>query len=172
MGTPLTNDEFDDLLSGVVRSAIHLELRDAYMADASFDKWQETGAVVRDVNDEWWISTVGASVARGVEVRRARVVSEPLSGYARWLWECTPLVNLAAGERVRWLPRHQTAGLVAPPADFWVFDSSVLVWNHFTGDGELAGNEITYDPELVGLCSNAFEAVWDRAIDHREYRPS
>jgi hypothetical protein len=172
MGTPLTNDRFEDLVSGTARSAVHLELRDAYMADSSYDKWLETGIVARDANDEWWISTVGEAVARGVMVRRARVVSEPLSSYARWLWECTPLVNLAAGEHVRWLSRRQTAGLLTPPTDFWVFDSSVLVWNHFTGDGEWADNEVTRDPALVRSCSEAFEAVWERAIDHQEYRPS
>ncbi|MFD0901489.1 DUF6879 family protein [Actinomadura sediminis] len=172
MGKPLTNETFDDLLSGASRSAVHLELRDAYMYDDSYVKWLETGVAAPDINDEWWISTVGEAVARGVEVRRVRIVSEPLSKYARWLWECTPLVNLVAGEKVRWLPRQQTAGLVVPPADFWVFDSSVLVWNHFTGDGEWADNEVTRDRALVGLCSGAFEAVWDRAIDHHGYRPS
>lgn len=172
MGTPLTNEKFEDLLSAATRSAIHLESRDAYMADASFVRWQQTGVVATDANDDWWIATVGAAVASGVKVRRARIVSEPLSSYSRWLWECTPLVNLAAGEMVRWLPRHETAGLVIPPADFWVFDATVLVWNHFTGDGEWADNEVTRDAALVELCFNTFEAVWERAIDHQEYRPS
>ncbi|WP_026414471.1 DUF6879 family protein [Actinomadura oligospora] len=171
MGTPLTNDRFEDLLSAANRSAVHLELRDAYMADDSFTRWRETGAVARDANDEWWISTVGKQVERGVAVKRARIVSEPLSAYSRWLWECTPAVNLAAGETVRWLPRHRTAGLVVPPADFWVFDSEVLAWNHFSGDGEWAGNEVTRSRELIKLCLEAFEAVWERAIDHQEYRP-
>ncbi|MFC4905778.1 DUF6879 family protein [Actinomadura gamaensis] len=172
MGTPLTNERFEDLLAATTCSAVHLESRDGYMADASFAKWKETGTVAKDPNDEWWISTVGEATSRGVEVRRARIVSEPLSQYSRWLWECTPPVNLAAGEHVRWLPRHRTAGLLIPPADFWVFDSSVLVWNHFTGDGEWAGNETTRDAALIDLCSNAFEAVWRRATDHEEYRPA
>ncbi|MFI0372930.1 DUF6879 family protein [Actinomadura sp. 1N219] len=172
MGTPLTNEKFEDLLAAADYSAHHLELRDAYMMDASFAKWIETGIVTADADDEWWISAVGKAVARGVEVRRARIVSEPLSRYSRWLWECTSLVNLAAGEQVRWLPRHLTAGLVTPPVDFWIFDSAVLVWNHFTGDGEWANNEVTRDPALVSLCSGAFAAVWERAVDHRDYRPS
>jgi hypothetical protein len=53
-----------------------------------------------------------------------------------------------------------------------VFDSSVLVWNHFAGDGEWANNEVVRDSALANLCVSAFEAVWERAIDHREYRPS
>ncbi|NEA26606.1 DUF6879 family protein [Actinomadura bangladeshensis] len=172
MGTPLTNERFEDLLAAATDSAVHLELRDVYMADASFVKWLESGTVSTDPNDEWWISIIGKAVARGVDVQRARIVSEPLSDYSRWLWECTAPINLMAGEQVRWLPRQRTAGLVTPPTDFWVFDSAVLVWNHFSGDGEWAGNEVTRDRSLVTLCSTAFAAVWERAIDHSEYRPS
>lgn len=171
MGTPLTNEDFETLLSATTESAIHLELRDAYMADAAFTSWLENGVIVDDPADEWWRSVVGEAVARGVEVRRARIISEPVSDYVRWLYECTESVNLAAGEKVRWLPRHLTAGLLVPPSDFWVFDSSVLVWNHFAGDGEWANNEVVRDSALANLCVRAFEAVWERAIDHREYRP-
>lgn len=99
MGTPLTNEKFEDILAAATNSAVHLELRDAYMADSSFTNWLETGVVSTDANDEWWISTVGKAVARGVKVQRARIVSEPLSAYSRWLWECTALVNLAAGNK-------------------------------------------------------------------------
>jgi hypothetical protein len=172
MGTPLSNEDFEGLLSGVTKSAVHLELRDAYMADPSFTAWRSTDVVVDDPADEWWRSVVGAAVARGVEVRRARIVSEPVSDYVRWLWACTEPVNLAAGEKVRWLPRQDTAGLLVPPSDFWVFDSSVLVWNHFAGDGEWASNEVSRDQSLTKLCLDAFAAVWERAVDHQEYRPS
>lgn len=172
MGKPLTEADFETLLSSTSESAVHLELRDAYMADAAFTAWLDEGVVVDDPADDWWRSLIGTTVARGVDVRRVRVVSEPLSAYARWLWECTERVNLAAGERVRWLPRHMTAGLLVPPSDFWVFDSSVLVWNHFSGDGEWVDNEGSRDATLVELCANAFDAVWERAIDHREYRPT
>ncbi|URM99320.1 hypothetical protein LUW76_36110 [Actinomadura madurae] len=108
MGTPLTNEKFEDILAAATNSAVHLELRDAYMADSSFTNWLETGVVSTDANDEWWISTVGKAVARGVKVQRARIVSEPLSAYSRWLWECTALVNLAAGG---------TSAMAASPSD-------------------------------------------------------
>lgn len=172
MGKPLTNERFEDLLAEATDSAVHLELRDTYMADTAFMKWLETGVASTDANDEWWISTVGKAVERGVSLQRARIVSEPLSNYSRWLWECTASVNLAAGEEVRWLPRHRTAGLLTPPSDFWIFDSAVLVWNHFAGDGEWAGSEATHDRSLVEVCAGAFVSVWERAIDHAEYRPS
>ncbi|MFE6337187.1 DUF6879 family protein [Streptomyces sp. NPDC057806] len=31
--------------------------------------------------------------------------------------------------------------------------------------------EYTDDPERVHLCTTAFEAVWQRAIPHEEYKP-
>ncbi|MFI6514276.1 DUF6879 family protein [Spirillospora sp. NPDC050679] len=172
MGAALTNDDFEALIAATARSAVHLELRDVYMADESFTQWLKSGVVEKDDSDEWWASVIGEAVSRGVEVRRARIVSEPLSDYARWLWECTGPVNIAAGERVRWLPRHRTAGLLVPPSDFWVFDAGVLVWNHFDGKGEWAGNEVVRDAGMAELCRASFDAVWERATDHREYRPS
>ncbi|MBO2453937.1 hypothetical protein J4573_43090 [Actinomadura barringtoniae] len=173
MERPLTEDDFETLLSNATESAIHLELRDAYMADDSFTAWLRTGVVVDDdPADAWWRSVVRAAVARGVGVKRARVISEPVSDYVRWEWACTEPVNVAAGEKVRWLPRHLTTGLCVPPSDFWVFDSQVVVWNHFSGAGEWSGHEVVRDPHLAENCATAFETVWDRGIDHRDYRPS
>ncbi|WP_067490405.1 DUF6879 family protein [Actinomadura hibisca] len=172
MDAPLTGDDFAALLAATTRSAVHLELRDAYMADESFTRWLKSGLVETDDSDEWWASIVEEAVSRRVAVRRARIVSEPLSDYARWLWECTGPVNIAAGEEVRWLPRHHTSGLLVPPSDFWVFDDELLVWNHFDGRGEWAGNEVLRDPDMAKMCRDSFDAVWERATDHREYRPS
>lgn len=76
------------------------------------------------------------------------------------------------GEQVRWLPRKQTAGLLVPPNDFWVFDEQVVLWNFCDGDGTWVGEERTDDPGLAKLCVAAFGAVWDRAIPHAEYKPT
>ncbi|HET6291839.1 MAG TPA: hypothetical protein VFG33_00650 [Kribbella sp.] len=34
------------------------------------------------------------------------------------------------------------------------------------------GEERTDDPDIAKLCVAAFDAVWDRAIPHRDYQPS
>ncbi len=57
-----------------------------------------------------------------------------------------------------------------PVSDFCLFDDRLVVWNHFAGDGSWAARELCDDPEVVKLCSSSFEAVWDRAIPHEEYR--
>ena len=69
-------------------------------------------------------------------------MSEPITDYIRFEYDVTAGFNIVAGERVRWLPRHWTAGLLVPPTDFSVFDERVVIWNHFAGDGSW----VTYRP--------------------------
>jgi hypothetical protein len=131
-----------------------------------------------DVSDRasWWNGwhdAVAAAVARGVTVRRARVVSEPLHPYALYEHDLTP-GNLAAGESVRWLHRRLAADLLLPATDFWVFDDETVLLHHFTGDGHLAedGREYRADVALAKTFTGAFEAVWERATPHAEYNPA
>ena len=72
----------------------------------------------------------------GGMVRRARVVSEPLTEYVRWEHDYA-VTNIAAGEDVRWLPRRQAKDLAVPAVDFWVFDGELVLFHHFSGDGVL-----------------------------------
>jgi hypothetical protein len=118
-----------------------------------------------------WLALMRATAARGVNLRRARVVSEPVSEYIRFEYEGTPQ-NIEAGEQVRWLPRTRASGLALPGNDFWIFDSATVLFNHFTGDGGWLGNELTTDPGVAALCANAFEAVWELGIPHSEYKLS
>jgi hypothetical protein len=81
-------------------------------------------------------------------------------------------LNIAAGEQVRWLPRRRASDIALPGNDFWLFDERTVMWNHFNGEGESTGHEVTEDPALIKLCGSAFAAVWDRAIPHENYRPA
>ncbi|WP_441246274.1 DUF6879 family protein [Kitasatospora sp. McL0602] len=113
---------------------------------------------------------MAATTGRGVSVRRARIVSEPISAYVRFEYDVTA-GNTAAGEQVRWLPRRRATDLALPGNDFWLFDSATLLLNHFDGDGNFTDHELITDPAVSELCAAAFEAVWDRSIPHEEYRP-
>jgi hypothetical protein len=53
-----------------------------------------------------------------------------------------------------------------------VFDRSVVVFNHFDGDGNWMVEERRDDEALAERCLLAFEAVWERAIPHDGYRLS
>lgn len=166
---------FADLLNACTRSAVHLEMRDAYAVDNEKGPFADWRAGVRldpaDRASWWrpWLDLISETVARGVVVRRARIVSEPVSEYIRYEHSGT-FTNIAAGELVRWLPRRLASDIALPGNDFWLFDGTIVNWNHFTGDGNSAGPEITEDPAAAKLCGTAFEAVWERAIPHDQYQ--
>jgi hypothetical protein len=158
-----------------LRSAVHLETRDCYSrTDPMFISWQAGHRDDPANRDSWWrpwLSLVAEARARGVSIRRAQIVSEPASEYIRFEHGIT-FMNVAAGEDVRWLPRRQASSLLLPGNDYWVFDGRLVLWNHFTGEGEVSpdGRELADDPETVKTCAAAFESVWDRAVPHAEYR--
>ncbi|BDM66664.1 hypothetical protein HEK616_01510 [Streptomyces nigrescens] len=168
---------FEELFRQAKHSAVHLEMRDGYMrSDPSFISWQhDPGSLLSEWDPESrpWLALMQEITDRGVEVRRARVFSEPMSDYLRFEHCLTP-ANIAAGEQVRWLPRRRASDLALPGNDFWLFDDSLVVFLHFTGEGELSpegDEERTAEPSVVRLCSAAFESVWRRAVPHEEYRP-
>jgi hypothetical protein len=53
-----------------------------------------------------------------------------------------------------------------------VFDDRLVRFTHFAGDGSWGPHELTEDPEIVKICTEAFAAVWERAIDHKDYVPA
>jgi len=167
---------FTDLIAATTISAVHLEMRDAYTpSDPDYLAWlagKPVSSVLESPDHEWWHRLVRTHVKRGVVFRRARIVSEPLADFIRYEYESTPLLNIPAGEHERWLPRRRASDLCVPGNDFWAFDGRLVLFVHFAGDGEFVEHEISDDPATVRLCTSAFEAVWERAIDHARYAPT
>ncbi|MCX4676623.1 hypothetical protein OG413_15165 [Streptomyces sp. NBC_01433] len=167
--------DFDEVLARSTRSAVHLEMRDSYAVDNETGRYAEWKAGKRhdpDDRSSWWRpwhSLVAETVARGVVVRRARIVSEPVSEYIRFEYDGT-FMNVVAGELVRWLPRRQASDLALPGNDFWVFDGGIVRFGHFSGDGEYLGEAWTEASAVAELCSSAFEAVWRRATPHEDFK--
>ena len=165
-----------ELLDKTQRSVTHLEMRDNYgLSSEGYRAWRAGVNIEEIARFDYlapWVDLIGRHVARGVTFRRARVVSEPFSDYIRYEHAITPAANLAAGEQVRWLPRHRAYDLALPGCDFWQFDDGMVRLIFSSGDGELVGYEMTDDPAMVNLCSTAFEAVWERGIGHTEYNPA
>jgi hypothetical protein len=163
--------EFADLIAQTKHSAVHLEMRDVYTPRGPvFIDWK-AGVPIEFERHRAWIDLVGETVARGVSWRRARIVSEPVTQYIRYEHETTTIVNVPAGEQVRWLPRRMASDLALPGNDFWVFDGQVVRFTHFTGDGDYGPHELNEEPAVAKLCVDAFESVWERAIDHAAYTP-
>src|SRR5215472_8694970 len=163
---------FPELLRACASSAVHLEMRDSYTPD---DPWFR--AWLAGDLDEFerrlsrpWLDLIREVTGRGVLVRRVRVASEPVTDYIRYE-HATTASNIAAGEDVRWLPRHLATGLLLPANDFWVFDGQQAQFNYFSGPGEFLDTRLSTDPAIPGLCAAAFEAAWERAIPHQDYQP-
>ncbi|MDH6134494.1 hypothetical protein P3T37_003897 [Kitasatospora sp. MAA4] len=167
--------DFTALMRSAERSAVHLEMRDSYMDDPVFADWRSGKPVGRPeqyvLPEEYqeWAGLVRETIGRGVVMRRARVVSEPVTDYIRWEHTITERHNIALGEQVRWLPRRLASDLALPGNDLWLIDDRLVLFHWFTGDGDWAGHEFNEDPATVKMVSTAFEAVWDRAVLHGQF---
>ncbi|MCC8452744.1 DUF6879 family protein [Streptomyces rochei] len=172
----LNTATFAELLANTRHTAVHLEMRDVYAVGDErddFENFLRTGVPNLDpARSFWpqWMPLVKDAVARGVVMRRARIVSEPVTDYIRYEHAITPL-NLQAGEDVRWLPRRHASDIPLPGNDFWLLDERLVQFHHFSGTGDWApdGKERTTAPAAVALCSAAFETVWERGIPHEKY---
>lgn len=165
---------FTELLKRCTISALHLETRDVYAVDEEdrdLKAWRAGSLPAVEDRAAWWgpfHDAVQAAVDRGVTVRRARVVSTPVTEYIRFEHACTPR-NVVAGEDVRWLPRDQALGLLLPAHDFWLFDGQLIRWHHFAGDGTHLRDEMDDRVDAVERADAAFAAVWSAAVPHAEF---
>jgi hypothetical protein len=161
----------EELFAGAARRVLHLELRDQYEGSPAYASWLAGKPIDYEAEyASWWLATVRPVVARGVDFRRARVVSEPVSNYVRFEYEVTPYANLAAGERVRWLPRRLASEVRLPGNDFWLVDDVVL-FSLFSGDGVRVGT-VVGSADALTFCVDAFETVWQLGFDHSDYQPA
>ena len=169
---PSTDERFDGLLSGFEREAMHLETRDAYGTAAELPYLAKWAAGEPD-DLAWlqdWCTVLREGRQAGKVVRRARIVSEPLSDYQRWSHSIAdPMVD--AGEDIRWVPRRLVSSIGIPGNDFYLFDDRLVVFLWYAGSGLGVAKVTSTDPADLQLCRQAFEAVWALAIPHREYQP-
>lgn len=169
----MTGEELDRLLwDGFDQQAVHLEARDAYGTAVELPYMAKWAAGEPD-DLHWlqdWCSTLRDHVAAGRSVRRARIVSEPLSDYQRWSHSIAgPMVN--AGEDIRWVPRRLVSSLALPGNDYYLFDDRLVVFLIYAGNGLSTDIVTSTDPADIRLCRSAFEAVWKVSIAHSDYQP-
>ncbi|WP_326611617.1 hypothetical protein OIE62_19375 [Streptomyces scopuliridis] len=165
---------FAELLRTAEESAVHLEMRDAYGVEnenEEFAAWRKGKRLDPSNRATWWrpwLDLVQEVTNKGVTMRRARIVSEPVSDYIRFEHHGT-FTNVAAGEQIRWLPRRSASDLTLPGNDFWLFDGRLVQFNIFDGEGRWVHTDQTEEPAAVRLCASAFEAVWERGVPHEKY---
>ena len=148
-----------------------MELRDNYAVDAElFTAWRTGDQATLERKVSTWHAQVAARVGSGVEIRRVKVVSEPLSQYQRFTFDVSTAAA-DAGEQIRWLPRRLTSTIALPGNDFFVLDDQTALFNVLDGSDNRAEQQFFTDTDVVAMCRDAFEAAWTRAIPYREYQP-
>lgn len=166
----LQGEAFEELFRSFTRDVFHLEVQDSYHTP------EEAGPfhlfLTGQVDDfEWhqpWLDIVRGATSAGKQIRRARVVTVPHVDYTRW-GVTVAEHNIAAGEEIRWLPRHLIDPTALTADDFWLFDDDRVVFTVFEPDGRFAGGAATIDPRIVARCRAVRDQVWSAAIPHGRY---
>src|SRR5262249_7028664 len=169
----ISYEAFDGLFTSFRREALHLEMRDAYGTAAEIPHLRKWEAGEPD-DTAWlqpWFDLVQSGVHAGKVFRRARIVSEPISDYQKWVLKDSHLY-VEAGEDIRWVPRSRVSAVALPGNDFWLFDDELVVFLVFAASGLVVDRQSTTDRSVVELCRSAFGAVWELSIPNSEYQPS
>jgi hypothetical protein len=141
-----------------------LETRDVYNSVTEMEALHQFTAG-EPVDMGWfqnWLTMVRQATSEGRSFSRVRVVTLPLTDYSRFGVFCSEYTN-AAGEDIRYLARHDAAGL--PDYDYWLFDSSKLVLMDFDDEMNFLGGELIEDPALI-----VRHNYWRDAARHRAVR--
>ncbi|MFL6141749.1 MAG: DUF6879 family protein [Labedaea sp.] len=165
----LAGDAFDNLFRTFQHDAFHLEVQDSYHTPDEAGPFQLflTGQHDDFAWHQPWLDLVRDTTRTGRSIRRARVVTVPHGDYTRWGLVVAPH-NIAAGEDIRYLPRHlNSADLTAD--DYWLFDDDRVVFTVFEPDGRFVGGAATTDPTIVERCRAVRDHVWRTAIPHEQY---
>ena len=167
----ISYEELTVLIDSFQREALHLEMRDSYGTAAEIPhlaKWE-----VGEPDDPGWLQPwfdrVRAATQAGKVFRRARIISEPVSDYQKWVMKDSHLF-VEAGEDIRWVPRARVSTVALPGNDFWLFDDQTVVFLIFAANGLVMDRQKTTDRTAIALCRNAFDAVWELSIPDREYQ--
>jgi hypothetical protein len=166
----ISYEELTDLIDTFRREALHLEMRDSYGTAAELPHLAKWEAGEPD-DPGWlqpWFDRVTAATQVGKVFRRARIISEPVSTYQKWVLNDSHRF-VDAGEDIRWVPRDRVSTVALPGNDFWLFDDQTVVFLIFAGNGLVMDRQKTNDRAAIEFCRDAFEAVWKLSIPNGEY---
>ncbi|MBH0779398.1 DUF6879 family protein [Nocardia bovistercoris] len=166
----LAGDQLDELFRSSWQRAFHLELQDAYAVSSEFEPLRQflAGEPEDTTWQQGWLDLIHEITDTGKKVQRVRVVTEPHTDYTRWALSVSPR-NIAAGEDIRWLPRHQIAPSDLTGDDYWLFDDHLAAFSVFTPSGEGTGFAVTTDPVIAEHFRTVRDRVWQAAVPHDEY---
>lgn len=142
--------DFRSFVRGYRHTAFRFEVRDRYNEPSEVEEIRrfEAGRPLSAEFVEPWRTMMRERTADGARMTRVRVVTEPHSAYTRFALHLGAL-NVAAGEDIRYLPRHSPAVAELPDHDWWLIDSTRVGVLRFADDDVLLGAELIDDPEMV-----------------------
>ena len=166
----LQGDAFFDQFPTITRRAFHLEVQDSYHTP---DEAGPFAAFLAGEPDDlvWhrpWLDLVRTVTSSGRTIDRVRVVTVPHVDYTRWGLAVAPY-NIAAGEDIRWLPRHRVDAADLPADDFWMLDNDRVLFTVFEPSGRFAGGASTCDYRIVSYCRAVRDRLWAAAVPHDRY---
>ncbi|WP_307783444.1 DUF6879 family protein [Streptomyces sp. MBT53] len=147
-----------------------METRRGYASDRNSPKWARflVGEDIAGEPDNPWWENLRAQVSLGKRFERVRVVDQPLTQGQEFLRASAPS-NVAAGEDIRTLTRHQAEQLRLPDYDFWLFDSKTLARFAFDDEDTTLGVYLTEDPVEVLAACQVRDAAWHHAVRAEEF---
>ncbi|MPZ84196.1 MAG: hypothetical protein GEV28_28865 [Actinophytocola sp.] len=166
----LQGEAFDGLFRTFTDRAFHLEVQDSYHTPEEAGPFH-TFLTGQPDDLSWhgpWLGLVREVTRAGKRIHRVRVVTVPHVDYTRWGLTIAPH-NIAAGEDIRWLPRHLVNAADLPADDFWLLDDDRVVFTVFEPGGRFAGGASTVDPTIVKYCRAIRDRLWQLAIPHVQY---
>lgn len=166
----LQGEAFDELFRAFKHRAFHLEVQDSYHTPEESGPFHLflTGQPDDFSWHQPWLNLVREVTSAGKSIARTRVVTVPHGDYTRWGLTVGEH-NIAAGEDIRWLPRHLISSTDLSADDYWLFDDDQVVFTVFEPSGRFAGGAATTDPTIVGYCRSVRDQVWQAAIPHGQY---
>lgn len=154
-GTPLSDEEFSELLRSFARTATYFECQQTYALEyeiQDLDLFLE-GRPVPPPEVWWWkpwLDQIAALTAGGRRISRVRVISSPPTGYQRWqLWSLP--WHVEAGERITYLSRDEAGQRLGLPLwfDWWLLDDERVIRLDYAHDGTITGKTLITDPGEV-----------------------
>jgi hypothetical protein len=169
----IDRDRFADLFKTYEQTAFRLETRDTYNETYTPEPLRRflAGEPVDFAYMTPWVDVVRTNASTGRLMSRVRVVSQPLTGYAKYSIHVAANSNIPAGEDIRYLDRGKADQLALPNLDYWLFDNRyvvVLGYDNTTGRS-LDERELIDDPVFITQCERWRDRAWHHAVDLTDF---
>lgn len=164
--------DLTDLLSSFRRTAFRLETRPKYTMDeeaelfASFLRGEPLPEWTPENNS--WLRMVADHTAVGRTIHRVHLVTPPLSDYLRFEF-AAQVPSVRTGEDIRVANLKEHPNLAHLKQDFWLFDSEIVLLQHYDDDGRFLGSELTTNTDDAARCCQVRDDALNASMPLMEY---